>query len=348
MSPLRKTFSKAEIEASEWLVTLSDRTVSLQQRAEFETWLAADPENERVYQTQKSAWTAVAGMPHLLDEAGSASSSSPLSRFRQGFGVRVPALALAAGIVLAALAIWFFAIEPHGFFNAPGEFATATAQVKDVRLEDGSLVTLGASSHIEVEFAKEARRVILTRGEAFFEVTRDTSRPFFVTAGDTQVRVVGTKFDVHYGPKAVRVAVLEGRVSVVPVASSAFAMNLPTRSTSLSRDGRGTDGEVLLSAGEQVTVGDVAATASTINTEDLGAWRQGRLVYVDARLRDVVADINRYYDGKIELADDSVGNLQLTAAFRADQIDRMLEVLESALPIRSVREDDKRIVLSTR
>jgi transmembrane sensor len=72
------------------------------------------------------------------------------------------------------------------------------------------------------------------------------------------------------------------------------------------------------------------------------------MVYVDTRLRDVVADINRYYNGKIEFADDSAGEMQLTAAFRVDQIDRMLEVLQSALPIEATHTADHRIVLSER
>jgi len=66
---------------------------------------------------------------------------------------------------------------------------------------------------------------------------------------------------------------------------------------------------------------------------------------VNARLRDVVADINRYYGGRIEVADPSVGDMQLTTAFRADQIDRVLDVLENALPVQAVRTDGHGIVI---
>jgi transmembrane sensor len=194
---------------------------------------------------------------------------------------------------------------------------------------------LGASSHIDVDLGMSERRIALTRGEAFFEVSRDASRPFFVTAGGTVVRVVGTKFDVNYGTETVRVSVLEGRVELLK-ASGDHAQATTVR-------------QVLTSGTAAVTdrAGEIVTTRS-VNLGDLGVWRQSHLVYVDTRLRDVVADINRYYKGKIELADESTGDLQLTTAFRVDQIDRMIDVLESALPIETTRTADGRIILSQR
>jgi transmembrane sensor len=326
------TFSRIEVEASEWLVAMSDRTVSLEQHARFAAWLNADPERERIYRAQKSAWQAAARMPHLLEATAAPRQSTAVSKW---FSLRHAALAASLALVIAG---GLFFADRASLLSRQREFATTVGQVKDIRLKDGTLVTLGASSQIEVAFGKKERRVALTRGEAFFEVTRDTTRPFLVTAGDTVVRVVGTKFDVHYGPKAVRVSVLEGRVEVMKAGETALvAPSSPARMQVL------TAGEASLTSKS----GKIAM-ANNLNKEDLGAWRQGRLVYVDAHLRDVIADINRYYSGTIELADESVGELQLTTAFRADQIDRMLEVLENALPIKAAHVDANRIVLSSR
>jgi transmembrane sensor len=338
MSPRPAAFSRVETEASEWLVAMSDRTVSLKQRNQFEAWLRADPEHVRIYQVQKAAWSAVGDMRHLLDEMPEASISSLSTLGVRVFSPRARYFALAA-VLLVALVGGGFLAERLSLFSRPDGFETTTAQVKDVKLEDGTLVTLGASSRIQVSFNKKERRVVLTRGEAFFEVTRDTARPFYVAAGNTLVRVVGTKFDVHYGLEAVRVSVVEGRVEVMK--SDEASVAAPTRKRRTLQ---------VLTAGEAAVSEPSGriATANNLNTEDLGAWRQGRFVYVDAHLRDVIADINRYYDGNIEVADDKVGDLQLTTAFRADQIDRMLEVLERALPIEVTRTGEHRIVLSER
>jgi transmembrane sensor len=328
MTRQARTFSTVEVEASEWLIAMSDRTVSLDQRARFEAWLNADPEHGRIYQAQKTAWSAVAHMPQLMDEPAQTEVR------RVAAGQRLKVFALAAAAVLVVLAVFFrdqIPLLPHG-----DAYETATAQVKDVMLSDGTLVTLGASSHIDVDFSKNERHIALTRGEAYFEVAHDTARPLSVTAGTMLVRVIGTKFDVHYGSQAVRVAVAEGRVEIMKATDSA-----PLESPKHL-------GSQVLTAGEAAVAESTGriATTDSVNKEDFGAWRSGRLVYVDTRLRDVIADINRYYNGKIELAAESTGDLQLTIAFRADQIDRMLEVLQDALPVQATHTPDGRIVIS--
>jgi len=329
MSQLPATSARIEAEASEWLVIMSDRTVSLEQRTVFEAWLRANPEHGRIYRIQKAAWGALGTMRHLMDDSVAGPSRSHSRYFAM------------AAAVLAVLIGASFLAQRLQVFATRSQYETAAGQVRDLALEDGTHVTLGASSQIRVAFGKTERRVVLTRGQAFFDVTRDPTRPFFVTAGNTLVRVVGTKFDVHYGLQAVRVAVVEGRVEV----SSSGPEIGPSRKADVSV--LQSVEHVVLTAGESAVAAPSGqiATADASSSTDLSAWRQGRLVYVNARLRDVVADINRYYGGRIEVADPSVGDMQLTTAFRADQIDRVLDVLENALPVQAVRTDGHGIVI---
>jgi transmembrane sensor len=327
------TPTRAEIEAAEWLTTLNQRLVTLEQRTRFEEWLRADPEHARAYERSKSVFQVASSLSTMLEETIEEDRRERESRRR-----RMRNVAMAASLVLSVGAAFFLARE----FDWPGRgdrFETSTAQVKDVQLEDGTLVTLGAASGIAVDFGKRERRVKLIRGQAFFEVARDTSRPFLVTAGDTVVRVLGTKFDVHYGQQAVRVAVVEGRVEVMRAADLEKIELTPAPASK-----------------EVLTVGDTAVAtesgdiviSSHPNKEDFGAWRQGRLVYVDARLTDIVSDMDRYFDGELELADEALGERQLTITFRANEIDRALELLEAALPLRAVRTSQKKIVLTRR
>ncbi len=341
-----RDFSPVEIEASEWLLAMNDRSVSLQDRAHFEAWLAADPEHERIYRLQKSAWSAVAAMPELLHELRE-EEARPISRItaipavsrRNRISARTMRAALAATVALCAVALVVLTggaprlvAYAERLFSPSDTFATAVAQIKDVQLEDGSLVTLGAASELDVSFTPTERRVVLGRGEAYFEVTKDPARPFFVDAGNATVRVVGTRFDVHYGTDTVRIAVLEGGVEAA------------------TSHQHGSPSIQVLTAGDILTL-DPAGKPAAIRTfaqDHIASWRTGRLVYVDARLRDVVADINRYYDGEITLADDRLGDLQFTASLRPDQIDRMLEMLTSVLPIEAERVADRHIVLSAK
>lgn len=363
-------------EAAEWLLTMNGRTVSLQDRARFEAWLAADPEHARVYRAQRRAWTMLAGMPHLLEEAVSGAAQAPAAVAMPASGIaradrsgeasgrsgaiavrprarRLLRLGIAACLVLGILGsspLWR-PLLPFG----ERVYRTGIAQVRDIALEDGSLVTLGAASRISVDFDRDERRVVLAQGEAFFEVARDTARPFRVAVGDTLVRVVGTKFEVRRGADAVRVSVLEGRVEVsrnpaAPAAETVRAAAAPAAADTPPGAAADRARRQVLTAGEAVTAdrSGALAGAAPVNLPDVGAWRSGRLVYVDACLRDIVADLNRYQAGRIEIADPALGELQLTATFRADQIDGMLSVLTRALPVDAHRVDAGRIVLTSR
>ncbi|WP_129774440.1 FecR family protein [Peristeroidobacter soli] len=327
-------FSRIEEEASEWLVILSDPSASSQQRDRFAAWLSADAEHERVFQAQRAAWSMIGGMGHLIDEVPTSPAPSATRRAWP--------LAAAAAVVVAVIGALLFRV---GVPLLTGErFSTEVAQLKEVTLDDGTTISLGAASRISVDFNDRERRVKLLDGQAFFDVAHDPSRPFFVSAGATTVRVVGTRFDVTRAADSIRVSVLEGRVEVLNGGAQATTATAKADAQPTLR------GAHALTAGQGASVSNSGQLNATfpVAQENLAAWRSGRLVYVDARLRDVVADVTRYYGGEIQLADPSVGDLQLTAAFRADQIDRMLEVLARALPIEVIRVDERTIRLAPR
>lgn len=333
MSIKPSTPTQAEVEAGEWLAMMSQRLVTIDQRKQFENWLKANPEHARAYETGNEVFQMAATCSDLLEETRAEEAAVRKSRRRK---LKYSAVAASALVALGAI---FFAVRDFSGFGLGKKFETSTAQVKDFQLDDGTRVTLGAASEMTVEFGKKERRVQLRHGEAFFEVTRDTSRPFVVVAGETVVRVLGTQFNVHYGKDAVRVAVAEGRVEVVQADNETATASLHTLSK-----------RAILTAGETAVAtraGDIV-TSSDADKEGLAAWRQGRLVYVDARLRDVVSDMNRYFDGEIEVADEELGQRELTITFRSEEIDRGLDLLERALPVHAIRTGPKRILLTRR
>src|SRR3546814_15029131 len=96
-----------------------------------------------------------------------------------------------------------------------GHHATATGEILRVPLRDGSAVTLNSNSEIDVDFDEGIRHVRLLRGEALFDVAKDSSRPFVVEADSTRVTAVGTSFTVHrVSGRDVRVLVREGVVEL--------------------------------------------------------------------------------------------------------------------------------------
>ena len=122
-----------------------------------------------------------------------------------------PAATLAAVLLLVASGALAY-LSPLG--HTPTFYETAVAEIQRAQLPDGSSVTLGPRSRFEFDFSGPVRRVVLVNGEAFFRVAHDGDHPFLVVAGGTQIRAVGTAFNVHRGPIGVTVSVAEGAVEI--------------------------------------------------------------------------------------------------------------------------------------
>lgn len=149
-------------------------------------------------------------------------------------------------------------------------------------LADGSKVWLNASSSITypTAFAGNDRKVSMT-GEAYFEIAHDASKPFFVSKGDVNVRVLGTHFNVNaYNNEAeLKVTLLQGSVNVSIGQKSA-----------------------ILKPGEQAEVGGDGdlQTTSNVNIEEVMAWKNGKFYFEKATIHDVMNQISRWYDVDVE------------------------------------------------
>ncbi|WP_051219308.1 FecR family protein [Oceanobacter kriegii] len=153
-----------------------------------------------------------------------------------------------------------------------GEIVTRT-------LPDGSTVSLNWDSEVAVNFSAGQRSLTLIRGEAYFEVAHDTSRPFIVSAGQARARAVGTAFNVRADSGKTRIAVTEGTVAVTG----------SSRSTTL------------VNASEKVAVtdGQTGAVSPSANLQAT-AWQQGSMIFDGQPLADVLDEINRYTQYQID------------------------------------------------
>lgn len=290
--------------------------------AEFQAWLAADPRHAAAYAEMSRA----AGLVSELAELGQLSATPKR---------RVPWIA--GSLAAAAAAALFVFVAP--VFDAPDAlYATEIAEIREVELPDGSVVTLAPDSQLELHFSARLRRVELTQGEAFFDVAADAGRPFLVEAGGADVRVVGTQFNVRRGGEAVRVSVAEGvvRLSAAPM--------LPVARPE----------PVLLHAGERAEVAERAAllgaapapAVSRFSPDTTGAWREGHLSYVEAPLSELVADLNRYYAPGVRLTEPGLGEFRLTASFRADDLETFFSTLPAAAPVTVTRGAGGEVVIA--
>jgi transmembrane sensor len=323
-------------QAREWFVLMQSGSVSDAQRQQFKDWLEEDVLHQETYRGYEQVWQGLGEL--AISSDGSALKRSVAGTTFDGFfshlvrgmfeGGLKPSLAAGFVIVLLSAGIWLMpTTDPD---RELVHYETGFGEMRTVSLSDGSTVTIGAKSAIEVSLEKAERNVILVSGQAFFDVAADTSRPFRVKAGRALVRVVGTEFDVYKGEDEVRVSVAEGVVKVSEEAANAKFTTETMELTAGQRATRAADGELEM-------LGNVPVNS-------IGGWRSGRLVYQRARLAVVVSDANRYFPDSIEL-DPAVADLELTAAFDIEQLESLPEILESILPIDVERRSGNRIFI---
>ena len=209
--------------------------------------------------------------------------------------------------------------------------ATRVGETRTISLPDGSIISAGADTVLVATLLKRSRTVVLSTGEAYFRVVKNPGRPFTVRAGDTTVTDIGTAFDVR--------RTLSGGV-VVAVAEG--VVNVATRQT---REHIGSIEKprlaaIQLTAGQRLALESFAALPqlSSVKPNWVGAWRDGRLQYVDEPLNGVVADLARYSDRRIMIADPTLAHLRVTGVVSLQNIDGWLASLQATFPVRVVSE----------
>lgn len=336
-------------QACVWLSIMNSDQKSDAEVAEFGIWLETDPHHQTAYDQVNLLW---ADLEELHDSfaAEDYQVNGKLTLWQkiglQGqyskticIQYRPLRFGIAASMLLAIYFLWPMFVNPFSSNVINGEYATQTAELRDIILPDGSTITLGALSAIEVKYRDSERRVELVSGDAFFSVTKNPNRPFIVATTNADIRVVGTKFDVRRSSDGVRISVLEGLVEVTQFqARQIDGLKEPEKITQVLKANQ------KLYAG----IGIEQAKPETIERDLPGAWREGRLIYEKAKLSLVISDADRYYDGNIIIDTVDLKDLLVSAAFRTDQINKMMDTLTAVLPISVKRLSNGDIILRRR
>lgn len=301
------TDNRARDEAAQWFVRLQDAELSAAERQHFDAWRNEHPDHQYEFDVLQGVWRATDFLPKARLQA---LCEAPVERPRRRTVLRY---AVAASVVGVALGLGLFSGlgDPKPY---SAEFSTRLGEHRQVALPDGSVMDLNSRSIVAVHYEKGRRGVELKRGEAMFSVEHDTRRPFVVAAGAGQVTVTGTRFDVRRDEDQTRVMVEAGTVKV---------------------QGSAPDKGVTLTAGLGTHVDNkgLVAPAYSVNTEELTAWRTGKLVFNNATLGDVAREVSRYREQPLRVSTPAVGNLRLTSVFKANDTDALLKALPHILPV---------------
>ncbi len=236
-----------------------------------------------------------------------------------------PWMRYAASILIAIsvlTALFYFTGTPAIFSGevAMIEKSNARGQRSAIRLPDGSRVWLNAESSIQFpeKFNGEKRMVNLT-GEAYFEIEHNPEKPFVVHAGDLDISVLGTIFNVkaYSNESCIQTTLISGKVG-------------------LSTKDAITEGhQLVMKPNQQATY---RKTEQTIELEKVDvnlytSWRQGRLIFDNQRLSDIVPVLQRWYDIVIDVKDDALLDERYTLTITDESITEVLVLLDKTTNI---------------
>jgi len=330
------TANTIDDEASIWLVRLDNGNLSDQSRKELKAWLSADKRHQIALKAMADIW---GGMDEVLLDIDD-NSTNNVSLWPILKPIFEP-FALAASISFLVIAIWL--VMPANVQK--NSYATLIGQQMDATFDDGSIIHLNTNTRIETEFSDEKRIIKLIKGEALFDVAHDPERPFIVYAGDRLVKAIGTKFVVHLKSDNIQVTVTDGKVKMSKVALNTKLTDIKKlNSTTIQKD------DVYITKGEKVIVGSNKIPKLThIKPENIKrklAWLDGKLIFENEELFDVIEEVNRYVDIKIVLKEPSLHNIRISGRFDLGDSEALIEALELSFNVKSLRLDSNKILLT--
>lgn len=308
-------------QASAWVSRLHADDVGEADWLALEAWLGADPVNGVAYEEAERLWAAVETYrePILagLDPARAAPFGTPERGRRRDARTGWRRWSLAAAPVAAALVAGVLLIGP--MLDGRGiTYVTAPGETREVTLKDGTTIALNGGSRLTVRQTGKARMVEMGQAEAAFDVAHDPSRPFLITVGESQVRVIGTAFNIRRDATSTRVSVSRGIVQVADLQDASHA--------------------VRLTVGETVARDDLTdrTVVSRGDTDAAQAWRSGRLIYRDRPLSEVAVDLSRAFAVPITVRGDAA-TLRFSGVLVLGDEDRVIARLEGFLPVTAYR-----------
>jgi len=298
-------------EAATWLERREREDWADADNAALETWLAQSPANRLAFWRVKGAWSQTERLNALRPATALKPAAIRARKTR-------PVLRFAAAAIAVAVIGGYAA---SNILSGPAykTYSTGVGVRETITLPDGSQIELNTDTSVRVAEAALHRNVVLDRGEAFFQIKHDAAHPFIVTAENSRVVDLGTKFTVRAETGRVEVALVEGRARIEPLEG-----NTRGRIATLA------PGDVAVAEKDSLHV-------RTLPTRDLAddlGWRRGVLIFRRTTLSEAAAQFNRYNTHKLIVPDASVAELQLGGTFQSNNPELFARIARDVLGLR--------------
>lgn len=335
---IKSAVPEIDRQAAEWFGR-RELGLSPGQEQEFQFWLSADHRHAEHYRQFDETWA-------MLDDLKELQHLRPASPGKLNQGLVFPrrswlpaTLAVAAAIAVA----FIFWTRPDSDFVSYA-IATERGGMQKLELPDGSVVRLNSDTALAVNLTAGERRISLQRGEAYFTVAKDPSRPFIVSVAGVSVRAVGTAFNVALGSSSLEVLVTEGKVRMEEL----------IKGQSVLPGWQGGKEQPVLEPGQKAVLALLPETAlapvATVvgvtppEAEKTLAWQVKLLEFDMQPLSEVVAEFNRYNQHQLVIADPELAGRIFGGTLRADNYEALVELLAARFGVTAERSGGKTIL----
>jgi transmembrane sensor len=328
--PHRDVLTASQADAVDWALKRQQGPWSETEEKAFQAWLADNPANrsamaqcEAVNATLRNIQAEqLAGLRAqlLIDKSQLDPSPPPKTKHKP---LQIAAIACLPMLLTAALsAAWyqFWPVEQT-------QLQTSVGEIKQVKLGDGTQLTLDTNTQLDVQYTR-ARRTV------------EISRPFTVTVPQAQVQVLGTVFDVrwtpdHSGTEGPVITVKQGHVAVEHHINDHWApfINYAHRTELIPVQQLALD-----TKGKTIELRNLQASA-------LPEWTSHRITVVNARLDELLAELNRYSTIPWRLGDQELASLKVSASFDVRNKRAIAEILNQALPLKVVQQNQQQLLM---
>ncbi|MFT5813739.1 MAG: transmembrane sensor [Psychroserpens sp.] len=322
--------SKEEIQeqACMWISRM-DRGCSKQEKKDMTAWVNQSNSHREILIKMASLWDDLSVLNEL-------SALFPLENASKRAHHRFRRFSLAASFLLVVLIGGALTTDvnfsPLFSFNAKSTndvklFFTKVGEQASFSMTDGTSIQLNTNSIVEVAYSSRQRHLKLIQGEAKFDVAKDSTRPFTVTAGDNSFTALGTIFNIQKNTdQDLELLVTEGKVLI----TKSIKVIESISDTMLSLKLEELPG-MLVKSGEKAIIDNSTLNpikkVSLVQLQRELAWQQGMLIFEGEPLAKALKEISRYSDTNFEIIDDKLAQLIIAGYFRADDIDGLLKSL---------------------
>ena len=296
MEPLSRDIIE---EASIWMARLWADDVTQQDHDAFLNWKNAHPNNAYAWDKLEKLQSKFSHVPQ------SSLSRRVLSPNKQGLSRRELLSISAVSFSALALGMSTYKPTPNGI-----EYLTATGEMKNIILPDGTEFTMNTDSKIFVDVKTHHKKLFLTRGEVMIS-KEEHNTPLLVSTSQGNVLPIGTRFSVREHSETTQVSVYEGEVELQPM----LGMGTPH-----------------LIAGEQAHFNRRSVSNIESNLSLDALWLEQKIMAQATPLIDFVNELARYRRGILNV-DSSLADLKLTGIFTTSNIDRTLYNISQILPV---------------